>query len=252
MKRPLSCYVASKFENKEVVRAAQAKMRELGFTISYDWTPSSIEGMTEAEASVHQSKQAAKDMIGVLSADVMLFICHEGVKGTLVELGMAIGSGKEVVVVGDLKTCMNVFWFLSPVDAPNVHFFKTLDDAYAAMQDVTQNLLRSRQASKNVANEVVAERARQEAKWGEQNNPDGTGGADMELMAQIAKRETDEAHKDGSLTYKHILKEEFFEALAESNADKLRAELVQVAAVAVAWIEAIDRRPKAGDATQAV
>ena len=35
------------------------------------------------------------------------------------------------------------------------------------------------------------------------------------------------------------------EAFAESDPDKLRTELIQVAAVAVAWIESIDRNSEA-------
>lgn len=48
--------------------------------------------------------------------------------------------------------------------------------------------------------------------------------------------------KAGRGTWRDILAEEFNEALAESDPDRLRAELVQVAAVAVNWVEAIDRR----------
>ncbi|HYF53037.1 MAG TPA: hypothetical protein VEA41_02135 [Salinarimonas sp.] len=44
------------------------------------------------------------------------------------------------------------------------------------------------------------------------------------------------------MTYSQILAEEVAEALAESDPMLLRAELVQVAAVAVQWVEAIDRR----------
>lgn len=40
----------------------------------------------------------------------------------------------------------------------------------------------------------------------------------------------------------HILREEVAEAFAETDPVALRGELVQVAAVAVAWAEAIDRR----------
>lgn len=94
-----------------------------------------------------------------------------------------------------------------------------------------------------VLGEVENERARQEAKWGEQNHPDGTGvlGNETEL-ADLCKKATDEAFEAGRGTWKHILREEYAEAMAESDPARLREELVQVAAVAVAWIEAIDRR----------
>jgi hypothetical protein len=50
-------------------------------------------------------------------------------------------------------------------------------------------------------------------------------------------------------TYGDIFIEEVAEAIGAANEDRLREELVQCAAVAVAWIEAIDRRKAAGPAT---
>jgi malonyl CoA-acyl carrier protein transacylase len=44
------------------------------------------------------------------------------------------------------------------------------------------------------------------------------------------------------VTWEHILTEEHYEAMAEEDPTRLREELIQVAAVAVAWVEAIDRR----------
>ncbi len=41
---------------------------------------------------------------------------------------------------------------------------------------------------------------------------------------------------------RHILLEEVHEALAEDDPTRLRAELLQVAAVAVCWVEAIEQR----------
>ena len=50
---------------------------------------------------------------------------------------------------------------------------------------------------------------------------------------------------DGTVTWWHILREEVFEAAAESDPQALRAELVQVAAVAMKMIDAIDRPEEA-------
>lgn len=90
--------------------------------------------------------------------------------------------------------------------------------------------------------EVFAERERQDRKWGEQNHPDGTGRSVQRYLADSAKRNCQQAADEGRVSWAHILTEEFYEALAESDPEKLRAELLQVAAVAVAWVEAIDRR----------
>jgi hypothetical protein len=89
--------------------------------------------------------------------------------------------------------------------------------------------------------EITAERQRQDARWGEQNHPDGTG-LWYAAQAEYERTRTNNAAADGNLTFRHVLAEEVAEAFAESDPAALRAELVQVAAVAAAWIEAIDRR----------
>lgn len=110
--------------------------------------------------------------------------------------------------------------------------------------------------------EVHGERVRQEAKWGEQNHPDGTGdgaaflrgsavpkphervAVTMGTLAFAARGVTDGAASRGEVTWADILLEEVFEALAEDDPARVRAELVQVAAVAAQWVSAIDRRTK--------
>lgn len=96
-------------------------------------------------------------------------------------------------------------------------------------------------STSTVVGEVIAERIRQDEKWGVQNHPDGTGYIGFESCARSAKARTDDAAKNGTITYAHILEEEFWEALAETDRAKLRDELIQVAAVAVAWVEKLDR-----------
>lgn len=113
----------------------------------------------------------------------------------------------------------------------------------------------------SICREVEDERVRQVAKWGEQNHPNGTGkfaaltyvesrhGGVMYRtpprsfgqLADFARRRCDYLHERGRGTWEQILTEEVFEAYAEADPILLRAELIQVAAVAVAWVEAIDR-----------
>lgn len=93
-----------------------------------------------------------------------------------------------------------------------------------------------------VLGEVLQERANQTARWGEQNHPDGTGGSEFRERAGAMRVLCEVAAAEGVLTWADIFEEEVAEALAEYDDDRLREELVQVAAVAVAWVEAIDRR----------
>ncbi|MEU5939389.1 hypothetical protein ABZ807_09380 [Micromonospora sp. NPDC047548] len=93
-----------------------------------------------------------------------------------------------------------------------------------------------------VLEEIRAERQRQDAKWGEQNHPDGTGGPVMRREADEMRARCQFLAGLGAVDWRAILLEEAYEAMAEDDPVKLRAELLQVAAVAVAWVEAIDRR----------
>lgn len=92
--------------------------------------------------------------------------------------------------------------------------------------------------------EVAAERARQDAKWGEQNHPDGTS-EEWKTVAVGMTVKADSKAAQGKLTWRDILEEEIWEAYAETDPARLRAELIQIAAVAVNWVEAIDRRKAA-------
>jgi hypothetical protein len=100
-----------------------------------------------------------------------------------------------------------------------------------------------------VEGDVRREREAQDLKWGEQNHPDGTDRTPVEhseLVARHAKTMCQRAAAGGTVTWKHILWEEVAEAFAETDPAKLRTELIQVAAVAMTWVEAIDRRNRTG------
>jgi malonyl CoA-acyl carrier protein transacylase len=94
-----------------------------------------------------------------------------------------------------------------------------------------------------ILGEIAEERQRQNERWGEQNHPDGTGTAMHQELVKHARAAVAKHVDFGMLSWQDILLEEVAEAFAETDPALLRAELVQVAAVATAWIEAIDRRP---------
>lgn len=95
-------------------------------------------------------------------------------------------------------------------------------------------------------NLIEEEITRQFRLWGEQKHPDGTGlpGDTMRsdefksLMKALASR--------GLVTWRDILYEEVLEVFDATDPQDLKTELVQVAAVAVSWAEAIDRRSNNG------
>ncbi len=116
---------------------------------------------------------------------------------------------------------------------------------------------------RGILGEIHAERDRQERKWGQQNHPNrfwsprtNTTRDDFDLAqyqaqadfwkqvnADRVKQRNDEGlGSDRNAAWDGILLEEVFEALSEEDDTSIREELIQVAAVAVAWIQAIDRR----------
>lgn len=101
------------------------------------------------------------------------------------------------------------------------------------------------QTNENLAKifgDILTERQRQDDKWGEQNHPDGTGDEHYKQMEEAYKFKVDSVAAVGEDTWDLILLEEIYEALAESDVTKLRKELIESAAVIVAWVGAIDRR----------
>ncbi len=100
---------------------------------------------------------------------------------------------------------------------------------------------------RQVVGAILAERRRQDEKWGALGEkdfklPDGTGMEFDKEAADAARAACDASHKAGVGTWRDILEEEVAEAFAESDPDLLRKELLEVAAVALKWCETIDRR----------
>ncbi|WP_406324080.1 hypothetical protein [Streptomyces niveus] len=88
--------------------------------------------------------------------------------------------------------------------------------------------------------DIKRERDAQDAIFGVQDLPYGTGGQ-FTRQADEARRLCDRAFDRGEGTFRHVLLEEVYEAMAETDPIPLRAELIQAGAVIVKFIEAIDR-----------
>lgn len=105
----------------------------------------------------------------------------------------------------------------------------------------------SRSRRQAMLDDINDERDRQDVKWGaDREMIDGTGRAGSIDDAQRYTDLTDARAKNGVLSWFDILLEEVYEAGAETDPVKLRKELVQVAASAGVWIEAIDARVSCG------
>ncbi|MFD9442137.1 hypothetical protein [Streptomyces sp. NPDC060001] len=95
-----------------------------------------------------------------------------------------------------------------------------------------------------IVDDVLNERDAQDAIFGTQDLPNGTGPhyePEAVMYADAYRESCEQAFRDGLGTFRHVFLEEVFEAMAEADPAKLRAELIQAIAVGVKWVEAIDR-----------
>lgn len=106
----------------------------------------------------------------------------------------------------------------------------------------------------SVLKEVAAERHQQFKQYGINDDLEDGTGPDATWLRPIARHpakrieallriqyETYE-YENGKPTWVHLVLEEIAEAFQESDPERLREELVQVAALAVSWVEKIDAR----------
>jgi hypothetical protein len=99
------------------------------------------------------------------------------------------------------------------------------------------------QNAQQILEEVHEECGRQVDRWGVQSHADGTSDTHpYQWQRDWDREQCDYAADSNCLTWRHILQEEVSEAFAEQDPAKLRAELIQAAAVVVSWIRDIDVR----------
>lgn len=95
-----------------------------------------------------------------------------------------------------------------------------------------------------VLDEIAVRRARQRTVVGldEHTLPDGTGQHPETIDADVARMACDQAAEGGCLDWLHIVRAAAAQAYAETRPTQLRADLVDLAAYATGWIQALDHR----------
>ncbi|WP_047984391.1 nucleoside 2-deoxyribosyltransferase [Ornithinibacillus californiensis] len=83
-------YIASGFENKELVQHVRDRLVEAGHSHTYDWTKNS---RAVTEEDLREIGHAELD--AVKESDVVVVLLPGG-KGTHTELGIALGTNKEI------------------------------------------------------------------------------------------------------------------------------------------------------------
>ena len=99
-------YVAGKFEDRENVRRIQNALRELGHTITFDWTTDEFRNREATTKDILLCTEGAK------SADVYVGLFEKSLpyKGALVEMGVCLGLGKECCIIGHaIDSCIFCF-----------------------------------------------------------------------------------------------------------------------------------------------
>lgn len=102
-----------------------------------------------------------------------------------------------------------------------------------------------------IVTEILNERKRQHVKWGSQTWPDKLPDDHTTeywaFQRDRQRRKVDAGLRARATCWTDIFMEELYEALAEEDWKKKRAELVQAAAVIAAWIADGDLRPEPQD-----
>lgn len=108
-----------------------------------------------------------------------------------------------------------------------------------------------------VLNAVRDERARQFAQYGTNEDlKDGTGEPWLEPLSfqdaahieNVLRFDYEVYEKTrGTITWMHLVREEVAEAFAEMDPERLREEVLQIAALCVSWVEKMDARPTVND-----
>lgn len=95
MSRKPLVYIASRLENHETVRAVRDGLAAFGIGVSYDWT---THGPVWREGPARIREVSLAETMGVLEADLVLVLLPGG-RGTHVELGIALGARKPVLIL---------------------------------------------------------------------------------------------------------------------------------------------------------
>lgn len=95
-------YIASSFANKEIVRLTIKSLNNLGFVNTYNWTLNE-----KADNKLKLKNIGIEELNAVKDADILIAILPGG-KGTHIEMGIAIGFNKPVLIAYFNKELISV------------------------------------------------------------------------------------------------------------------------------------------------
>lgn len=114
-------YIASSFQNKDMVRYVSQKLISKGFTHTYDWTVN--QRATEPE---HLNAIGEQEKNAVQHCDVFILLLPAG-KSSHVELGIALGLGKLAYIYSPEK--------ISPSTASTFYYVDAIKQIHGEIDD---------------------------------------------------------------------------------------------------------------------
>lgn len=126
------------------------------------------------------------------------------------------------------------------------------------VSDFLQKSVKLEERAVYLSSKVIEEMIRQNKKWGVQNHPSVSAKSqirmeqfpenvckDLEIPTETRAKEICETmFSSGDPNWAAILQEEVSEAVCAKTEQKRREELVQVAAVALSWVDCLDRNSR--------
>lgn len=106
-------YVAAKSEEAARARKFMQAIRDVGHYITYDWTTDVLAHAVTPFTKEAQKKCARSDVDAARTADAVIVLYHPGLRGALVEMGVALAKQAPVLVVGCAPDDRCVFFLLA-------------------------------------------------------------------------------------------------------------------------------------------
>jgi nucleoside 2-deoxyribosyltransferase len=125
--KSMKFYIASKLENYEQVQYLRDRLKEQGWTHTYDWTK---HGSVKTVSTELLKEVAEKEFQGVVDADVVIVLTPQG-RGTHVELGIALALGKKVFIWHE-----NDKYFKCTDDTSSFYWLSNVNRLYGTFEDL--------------------------------------------------------------------------------------------------------------------
>ncbi|WP_243524425.1 nucleoside 2-deoxyribosyltransferase [Bacillus pseudomycoides] len=106
----MNFYIASGFQNKQLVQFVASKLKEIGWYHTYDWTQNERAINREQLQKIGQTEKQA-----IQEADVFLLLLDGG-SGSHTEFGMAIALEKKIYMYHKNNPLQTTFYHLPEVD----------------------------------------------------------------------------------------------------------------------------------------